>query len=392
MPPVSPAPSATPSPTATLVLSPIISSTMPHTATPHPSPSATARPSPSASPTSSPTHTPGPPPRVVASYPIENDHLVGAHRPLIIEFDHPMDPSSVLARLTISPTTEGQAQWPDARRMVYVPANPWRRATYELTLASGAMDTQGASLREPFRLHFASGDCGRSFSCGVPVPILMYHHILNLDAQASSAQRTWTVAPEAFAQQMRYLADHGWQSISPTQLIAYFQGQPLPPRPIIITMDDGYKEVFTAAYPIFMETGLRPILFIVPQYVEYKAYLHWEELRALVADGFAIGAHGYDHSNLRKAGAAGLKRQLEDSRALLAERLGTTVDAFCYPNGSYDARTLAALETYHYTSAFTLNPTIWQSPEHPYQLGRLRVSYDTTMEEFALLLPRLDRP
>ena len=222
----------------------------------------------------------------------------------------------------------------------------------------------------------------------MPVPVLMYHHILSLDEGATEGQRTWTVSPEAFADQMAYLTEHGWQSITPAELAAYLtEGAPLPPRPIVISMDDGYKEVYGTALPVFTRTGLRPVLFIVPHYLGYGAYLNWSQLGKLASVGFSVGSHGNDHSDLCKVDDAELQRQVGDSRTLLAERLDIGIDAFCYPFGSYDDRTLAALATNHYSIAFTLNPSIFQSPTRCYRLNRLRVTYDMTLEEFTGLLP-----
>ena len=294
-----------------------------------------------------------------------------------------MDKDSVAAHLIISPTIAGHLRWPTTQRFVYTPSRDWEEGVgYQATLTSGATDVHGVPMGNTFQVRF--GRMGR----GVPIPVLMYHHILKLDEEATEGQRTWTVSPDAFAAQMAYLQGHGWRSISPTQLATYLTaGQPLPPKPIIISMDDGYKEVFTSAYPILIETELRPVLFIVPQYVGYGAYMDWSQLEELVSAGFIIGSHGYDHSNLRQADEAELQHQVDDSRTVLAERLGVTIDAFCYPFGSYDERTLAALEEHHYTSAFTLNPTFRQYPGDSYRLNRLRVTYDMTIEEFTQLLP-----
>ena len=155
----------------------------------------------------------------------------------------------------------------------------------------------------------------------------------------------------------------------------------------MITMDDGYKEVYNIAYPVLVKAGLRPVLFIVPQYVGYGAYLNWSQLEELVSEGFVIGSHGYDHSNLRKASDAELEHQMADSKARLVERLGVAVDAFCYPYGSYDDRVLALLSAHGYSIAVTLNPSVFQQPDEPYRLSRLRVSYETTLAEFVELLP-----
>ncbi|MHB0856494.1 MAG: polysaccharide deacetylase family protein [Anaerolineae bacterium] len=350
-------------------------------------PTHTAMPSPSLTPpaTSTPTRTltrtPMPAPRVVASYPIEGDLAISPFLPIVLVFDHPMDPASVAAGMSVSPTVEGQVVWESDRKMLFTPDTPWSEDTYELRLAPSVADAVGAPLGEPFMLRF--GADGK----GAPVPVLMYHRLVELDEGAGESDRTWTVSPSAFAQQMEWLASQRWSSITPAQLADYFQGTPLPPKPIIISMDDGYKEVATVAWPVFQRTGLRPVLFIIPTHCGYKAYLDWPDLEALVADGVAIGSHTYDHVDLRKASDADLQHQLGDSRTVLEDKLGVRVNAFCYPYGSYDSRVMDALAAHGYTTAFTLSKDVYQSPAQPYQLQRLLITYATTLEEFAELLP-----
>jgi hypothetical protein len=66
--------------------------------------------------------------------------------------------------------------------------------------------------------------------------------------------------------------------------------------------------------------------------------------------------------------------------------LSGTVDTFCYPYGSYDARTLKTLREQNYRSAFTLNPTSYQVPGDLFRLNRLAVTYEMTLDDFAELL------
>jgi peptidoglycan/xylan/chitin deacetylase (PgdA/CDA1 family) len=303
-------------------------------------------------------------------------------RPLVIVFDQPMDAASVQSHVTLSPTMNVEASWPDNSTLHLQPQAPWpSEVPFELTVAEGARSATGGVLTEPFRLRFAAG--GR----GVRLPILMYHHVLDLPDDASEGQRTWTVSPAAFAEQMRYLVDHEWVTVGPSGLAAYLaEGAPLPPRSFMLTMDDGYREVYTTALPLLRNTPLRPVLFIIPETMGYGAYLNWEQLGELAATGFWVGCHSYDHTSLRGLSAEELAWQLGDSRALLEERLGLTIDAFCYPFGSYDDDTLAALSGYGYRTAFTLNPTSYQDPLAPLQLGRRRIDYATTLEDFIALV------
>jgi len=373
--------SLTSTPTQSLLATPTLQPSSTHTAMC--TPTATATTSPSATPTvtPTPTHTPGPPPRVVRSYPLDGDRAVRSELPLLVVFDQAMDPTSVAAGLVISPTVEGGVQWPNPATLVFQPDAPWSGQQYEVRL-EGIRSASGVALAEPWRLHFGTG--GR----GVPIPVLMYHRFRELPSDASEGQRLYSVSPTAFEEQMAYLVEHGWQTISPTELADYFQGRPLPPHALMLTIDDGYKEVYTVAYPILQRTALRPVLFPIAAYVGYSsAYMDWEQLRTLLADGFFVGAHSYDHVNLRDLDEDDLLHQVVDCKTLLDQELGIAVEAFSYPYGSYSDQIIAALVEQGYRTAYTINPTIYQVPDEPYHISRLNVSYDMTLDEFAARLP-----
>lgn len=318
----------------------------------------------------------------MASYPISGDLAVEPLRPLVIVFDQAMDQASIERALMISPTMAIRVEWPSPERLECYPTDGWAAEQNTLLLSSEGASDLGTPLGVKTELSFGIG--GR----GAPIPVLMYHHLAELDADASESQRTWTVSPAAFEEQMRYLAASGYHTIVPTQLVAYLSaGEPLPTRPLVISMDDGYVDVYDVARPILAELALSGTLFIVPEYVGYGAYLSWEQLEELAAAGHAIGAHGYDHSNLRKASDAALLHQIKGARDLLAERLGVTVDAFCYPYGSYDERTLALLPEHGYTSGYTLNRSIYQTADDLLLINRILVDYETSIEAFRDCLP-----
>ena len=367
-----------PNPVATAPTDLPVTATLAPTATLTPLPTAT--PLPSATPTITPT--PPPPPRVVASYPVSDDFAVDPAHPVRLVFDQEMDMASVAASLSIEPSVEGELRVISPRELMIVPSGGWIAEAYQIVVSTDATDPWGQPLREPFTLTF------ETTGSSMVLPILMYHRLAELDSGASEAQRTWTVHPDDFAEQMRYLAREGYHSIAPGDLYAYWTEQaPLPPRPVMITMDDGYADLHSVALPVYQETGLRPVLFIFPKVLGYGLYIDWDHLQELVDQGCIIGSHSYDHDNLRELDDDGLRYQIVDSRAVLEERLGTTVDSFCYPYGSYDQRTLDLLEAEGYTTGFTLNPTYYQRAESPLLLSRLRVDYGMSLDDFVELLP-----
>ena len=71
--------------------------------------------------------------------------------------------------------------------------------------------------------------------------------------------------------------------------------------------------------------------------------LSWEELGRIDPSVVTIGSHTLTHPILPSIGDEALEREIVDSRRVLEQRLGRTVDLFCYPNGSLDPRVRAVV-------------------------------------------------
>jgi len=326
---------------------------------------------------------PPPPPGLLASYPIDGDLAVRPTLPMTLVFDRPVDPASLEAAWSMVPPVDGIFSWPSETTVSFSPTEAWAKGEYALRLEAGLCGSEGGCTNQDISLDFAVG--GR----GVPVPVLMYHRVRELEPDATETQRTWTVSPSALAEQMDYLVAQGYRTISPNELADYLEtGYPLPLRPVIITFDDGSIDVYTTVYPLLKDGPLRPVLFLIPSHmVGYGAYLDWAMARELVAAGFVIGVHSYDHISLRGLPDEELSIQVKEAKTALEEGLSIPLDSFSYPMGAYDDGVLDALARYGYRTAFTINPSLYHSPDEPYLLSRLRVSYDMTLEEFADLLP-----
>jgi len=319
----------------------------------------------------------------VASYPIDGDLAIAPLDCIDLQFDRPMDWDALDAAVSVMPPMDWERSVLDTAYTVCLKATSWQPGTaYQVAVGVGAAAADGATLEVPLALHFAIG--GK----GAPIPVLMYHHFAELGADATQGQRDWTVSPKALAEQLDYLQEHGYHSISPTQLANYLgDGQPLPPKPVMITIDDGYQEVVDAALPLFLKTDLRPVLFIITDYVGYGAYMDWPVLISLAEQGFVIGSHGMSHSNLQQATEDELQREVAGSKSIIEEKLGKPVDAFCYPYGGLKKHTKEVVAASGYRTGYSLNPTIYQDRADPFFIGRSRIDYDTTMEDFIALLP-----
>ncbi len=295
--------------------------------------------------------------------------------PLTLRFDAPVTAEWVRAHLTISPTVEGMLELTDPTTVVFRPAG-WQAET-RYTVRWSA-DAEEAEVR------FAAFPDGR-----VPLPILMYHRLSELPADAGASTREWTTAPAAFRAHIQLLLAHGFHVVPLESMLDYLQYHtPLPPRPIAITFDDGYRDFAEAAWPVLREAGMPAAVFLIPGHVGYGAFLTWDQLQSLVQEGVAFGSHTLDHTRLKGLEDNELRRQLQDSRQVLEERLGVPVQMVSYPYGAFDERVVQAAMEAGYRAGVTINPSRYQCRSGLFTLSRLHLPYDAAPDELIVRLMR----
>ncbi len=114
------------------------------------------------------------------------------------------------------------------------------------------------------------------------IPILMYHYVRTVTDPADTIGSNLSVTPERFAAQMQYLADHGYTTLTLREVHAILAGQaPLPERPIALTFDDGYRDFYTAAWPVLRQHGFKATNYVITDLIGEDAYLTWDMLRGM---------------------------------------------------------------------------------------------------------------
>lgn len=180
------------------------------------------------------------------------------------------------------------------------------------------------------------------------VPILYYHSVMQ---EKGNELR---MPPEQFEAQMAYLQDKGYQSVSLEKLYqALYRGGTLPPKPIVITFDDGYADNYTNAFPIVSKHGFTATVFMVTSYINGEGFLSWQQLKALDANGWEIAGHTTNHPYLTKIDPSKVLGELSISKKLLEKELGHPVDFFAYPYGDLNANVVQVLKDTGYLMAVT---------------------------------------
>jgi peptidoglycan/xylan/chitin deacetylase (PgdA/CDA1 family) len=175
------------------------------------------------------------------------------------------------------------------------------------------------------------------------VPILMYHVVGT--APPGAPFPSLYVRRADFAGQLAWLRAHGFHAISLHRVYDYWRrGYALPPRPVVLTFDDGYREDFTNVRPLLAQRHWPGVLNLAVRNL-LDGKLTVAQIRLMIRQGWEVDAHTINHLDLTTLGASALRHEVAGSRQWIRRRFHVPVDFFCYPSGRYDARVLAAVRS-----------------------------------------------
>jgi len=170
------------------------------------------------------------------------------------------------------------------------------------------------------------------------IPILTYHNFTKDEGSS------YKINIEDFEEQMNYLFTHNYSVISLSELLERLRAGQLPPKPVAITIDDGFKSTYTLAYPLLKKYNFPATLFLYTNFIEKNHYsLTWEEIREMTKNNIEIGSHTLSHCNLLHhkenesydTYLSRIKKEIFLSKEILESKIGNKVKFFAYPYGVY---------------------------------------------------------
>ncbi|HWI52694.1 MAG TPA: polysaccharide deacetylase family protein [Symbiobacteriaceae bacterium] len=224
------------------------------------------------------------------------------------------------------------------------------------------------------------------------VPVLLYHN-LTTDSTTDDAA---TLPVAEFSAQMAWLDGHDYTAITTSDLENWLlRGDSLPPRPVLITFDDGYQSNFDLAFPLLKEHGLKATIFVVTGAVGQQPgkypHLSAATMQAMARSGL-IEFQAHSHDGHRLVGEvpallAWSSPEIADDVDVLLETFAADElqrpTAFAYPFGAFDDEAMATLQTAGFDLAFTVEPGYARLGESPLRLQRQIVYPGTPLCRFA---------
>jgi len=234
------------------------------------------------------------------------------------------------------------------------------------------------------------------------IPLLTYHHILRDEENTRFRHTLTTTSVRAFSNQMTWLRDMGYTTLSMYQLEGYVRNKMnLPARAVVITFDDGLKSVSRYAYPILKQYGFKATAFIIssrikahPQKWEPKSlqFMSVSELRG-IQDTFDIQSHTHflhrvdsaRHPILLSRSYHNILFDFMRSRRALAQ-FNPHVIYLSYPFGGYNATAVKAANDAGFHLAVTTVKGKVKPGDNPFLLKRLYILRTDSLETMSRLI------
>lgn len=230
------------------------------------------------------------------------------------------------------------------------------------------------------------------------VPMLLYHKVA--DVAPGSRHPAIHVDPARFAAQLALLRHLGAHVVPLPDYLAYRRGEAgLPPRPVILTFDDGYLDTYEAAFPVLERERVPATVFLVSSLIggtnawdpdePQVPLLGIRHIREMQRAGIDFQSHTRTHARLTTLAPPAARRELGESRAELEQVLGAPVRVVAYPWGAHDANVARFTEEAGYEAGVIVRRRTNFAHTPPFALRRISVGRETSLARLAWDLFRL---
>lgn len=225
------------------------------------------------------------------------------------------------------------------------------------------------------------------------LPILMYHYLSVPPASADIYRTDLSVDPAQFRQQLAHLHENGFTTIDLYDLtLALSNQRELPPKPVLLTFDDGYRDNYENAFPLLQEFGMKATFFIVTDVIEEGRpdYLTWKMVTEMSHAGMSMEMHTRTHPDLTLSEHDDQWEEIKGSQELILARTGHYPRFLAYPSGKYDEGVISVLREGDLWGAVTTKWGAVHTYRLRYELKRMRMRNETTIAVFSDMINLAD--
>ena len=216
--------------------------------------------------------------------------------------------------------------------------------------------------------------------------ILMYHMI---SEPKTAAEIKYACPPKQFEQHLKMLLSSGFKPVSMKAVQEYYiQQTPLPDKAFLITLDDGFEDNYSNAFPILKHLQIPAIIYLAtglvgktnqwmsaPTFSERKM-LSWEQIKEMASQGINFGSHTVSHPKLTELDDGSVSKELAESKQLIEEQLGMECSHFAYPYGLLTEKTRELVKKAGFKTACSTRSGFNNAERDPLILHRIEVYGD----------------
>jgi peptidoglycan/xylan/chitin deacetylase (PgdA/CDA1 family) len=325
-------------------------------------------------------------PKILSSSPYDHQKDVLTNKYLIFNFDRQLKTGNLENYFLIKPKIEGKL-YVQNDRLIFIPKFKLQKDTdYFVGILKGLAASNNQQLIDDYFVNFKTVDGVVSSNLEkhfARVPILMYHNVGIWNLFDSKLTKRFKIEPKVLEEHLKYISKH-FHTISMQELYDNLtNGFALPSNPIVLTFDDGWRGVYTDAYPILKKYDLKFTAYLISSYLDHNSgYLTIDQVRTMLLSRLLeLGNHTVDHALLGYFGKDISAREIGGAENQLENYFGIHSFTFAYPGGSYNKNVIDEVEGAGFKTAVTVSAGNEQSEDQILLLKRTEIDGTDTVTD-----------
>jgi len=195
-------------------------------------------------------------------------------------------------------------------------------------------------------------------------PVIQYHKI-DLPGVDAKVRGGFT-PPRRFARQLMFLKQRGFTFFTATELIEHYrQRGEFPRNGLAITLDDGWADNYTNAFPVLRRLGIKATIFLVTSCIDQvsdkavaegeagRQHLSREQIIEMSHHDIEFGSHTVNHRLLHELKADEIKFEIEEAKRQIENLVQQPCQTFAYPAGYFTPTAQQIIEDAGHIAAFS---------------------------------------
>ncbi len=216
--------------------------------------------------------------------------------------------------------------------------------------------------------------------------ILMYHMI---SEPKTAAEVKYACSQKRFEHHLQMLLCAGFKPVSIKAIEEYFSTQtPLPDQAFLITLDDGFEDNYSNAFPILQRYQIPAVIYLATGLVgksnqwmcastfSERKMLSWTQIKDMANHDIDFGSHTISHPKLTELDDKSVSKELVESKKIIEDQLSMECKHFAYPYGLLTEKTRDLVQYAGFKTACSTRSGFNNVERDPLVLHRIEVYGD----------------